>query len=189
MNKKYCQQCHAPLTGKRTKFCSDACHYEYTQYTVNGKKRKERLTNCLQCDSILTKGQLRFCNSNCNVNHINHQRLKNAPEGEIKEHSSLGCYQQKHEGKWVLQHRIIMEKVLGRKLTRAEKVRHINGDRKDNRIENLEVYTGVYRTKENPHGIRVIDKVANMLSLLKSDELTTIEALIRELRNKPLYLN
>ncbi|MGP5493379.1 HNH endonuclease [Psychrobacter celer] len=189
MSTRNCHECHTPLTGKRTKFCSDICHYEHTYYTTQGKKRKQQHTNCLQCDSDLTEGQIRFCNSNCNSNYNNHQRLVNAPEGEVKEHSTLGCYQQKHEGKWVLQHRIIMEKVLGRKLTRAEKVRHINGDRKDNRIENLEVYTGVYRTKENPHGIRVIDKVANMLSLLKPDELTTIEALIRELRNKPLYLN
>lgn len=37
------------------------------------------------------------------------------------------------------QHRLIMEQTIGRKLSRYEVVHHKNGDRKDNRIENLEV--------------------------------------------------
>ena len=41
----------------------------------------------------------------------------------------------------VLEHRQIMEDHLGRKLTRAEVVHHINGNNADNRLANLELIT------------------------------------------------
>jgi hypothetical protein len=39
------------------------------------------------------------------------------------------------------EHRVIMEKHIGRKLGRDEIVHHLNGDKRDNRLDNLQIVT------------------------------------------------
>lgn len=83
----------------------------------------------------------RFCSRRC-------AGISNNPRVENSEFKDRYRQVATPDGRKILEHRWVMEQHVGRRLKRAEQVHHINHDRLDNRIENLELVSSY------EHGLR-----------------------------------
>lgn len=133
-----CEKCGVKFKAWRTdrisRFCSNECAGQRV-YVSNKPK-----TKCETCGALFLRygggNDARFCSREC--------YLKSNPkiltsQGYILVYNKE--YSDRESGQ-LFEHRLVMAQNLGRKLEPYETVHHINGNRQDNRVENLQLRTG-----------------------------------------------
>lgn len=178
-----CEHCGAPVAPQGKRFCSTTCWYAFTkarrtipcevckqpferktkaQRTCSvacshALKRVDKTVTCRSCGKDFERphGKVRiFCSRSCAQTGRNCTGRKRKPEGATVTHAG-GYLLEKVGNQWVMQHRLVMEQFLGRKLLSRERVHHRNGKRDDNRVQNLEIWTLRGTNKKDPPGLRL----------------------------------
>jgi len=136
-----CAQCGTEFipARKSTKFCSNKC----SGAARNGKI----LLKCDHCGKEYLKNkchvkEFNFCSVSCYGKWSSENRVgEKSPRwnGGIYNHSNKYTHIRQPDGTYKQEHRIIMEKYLGRELDSDEIVHHIDGDGKNNKLENLKL--------------------------------------------------
>lgn len=161
-----------PSEDKKT--CSITCAALFRSGEGHHRWIKERIKVCLQCgkqyDGAAGWRKIKkFCSRACNYAYSNEHGGPTAfPIGTVVQDPDGYRRVKVSLKQWRPEHILVVEKALGRKLTRAEIVHHRNGKHGDNRIDNLQVVT-------RPQHMRIHHEAEQIGLLVMCGELQVVE--------------
>lgn len=160
-----------PCSQRNGKYCSNLCSGQGPKMSAEhrrkdglrqeggewwiykgGSRTRALVRSCDRCgiEYAVSKAlkNSKYCSRRCGVLRSNGRYSNN--QGYVQR--SVPNHPRANANGCVAEHRLVMEKHIGRYLEQHENVHHKNGVRDDNRIENLELWQ-----KSQPSGVRVAD--------------------------------
>jgi hypothetical protein len=153
---KNCKVCNLPTNRPRSDICAKCYSKKYREENKEICYIRRRRSETKKKEEYKQKRRERYCR----IRGIKSPRPKRKDgEGNIdvqgyKTITKKGHPNQMDDRGRIREHIFVMAEHLGRALYEEESVHHKNGDRLDNRIENLELWA-----KGQPAGQRVEDKI------------------------------
>lgn len=136
------------LKSGRGRFCSQSCYGASQRGKPGPKPRTGQDHACKQCGKMFyvqpcqrKNGGGQFCSVDCSRHYL-------AKNSNYRWVGTNGIMVKTGHRQYKFEHRVVMEAALGRTLERGELVLHLNGDRQDNRLENLRVVTNGHWTNK-----------------------------------------
>lgn len=155
-----CEWCQCNFTikssmAKDRKFCSRTCYIAHKKHIGRVKLVCDQCGKQFDRQKCDVKETYNFCSREC-------QGIFQRKDTSIVRDGYIKIWVGNEK---ILEHRYVMEQHLGRSLRDDEVVHHINGDKQDNRIENLQVMTQdehiALHWQDNQHSEESLQKMSS----------------------------